>query len=936
VTGAASQMVAAEAARPAGLVSSPAAGFWQRVQNPHAEQALFHLDLRRSLELHRRLAIGFVVFGLLLAGAYVFRNWPIYTAETLVYVQPTPSAPMGPGVSMHWPYNYDPNTYESYIQQQILSMTRPDVLKNALGKLGSGWQKSGESEQDAIDRLGRSVEATRVQNSYQVSIVAHASNAQVAADMANAVAAAYIEGTAYEQRAGSEQRVSILRDERERVKKELADDRSEQVALNAQLGVAAIGAAAPEHYDDDVAGIHGQLVKARADHDEAEARLEALAGKDNSAALNAAADDIIATDSGLSSLKTALDQRRAALVSQMANLTPNHPLYKQDAAELAKIDANIESATGDMRAKAAARVQEKLEADLERTAGVESRLNGELAQMTRQAAGATPKLQRAADLATDIARLQERYTALDEQLQNQMIEDAAPERAHVTNAAVPPTHPAENGVLRNAGVLFFGFSLLGLMAAVTVHKLDPHLYIASDVEQVLGFAPMAMLPDFREVSDAVAEEHLLRLSSTLEHERSLGHLKSCIFTGATRGTGTTTVANHVRTLLEGIGKPAVLVDAAGRTALGEVDAATRSSRSLAVLQQLSEPSLHNDALVITDAAPLTLSAETEYLARNADSAIVVMESGVTTRAELRAVSAALQRLQIGTVGFVLNRVRLAKADAGFRNSVRAVDQHLRTQSRPAGDEPVRTRRVEFETTSIPSPVAHEAQVGFSQPEQAPAVAIAEAPRSVAPAPLPAPVEETLFPAMPTVAEAEKPWWLADPVLQAQKPVVEAKHTAEPEPPAAYEPAHFDDSLTATASRLSGLRNIFRIDTLGAEPSAAAPPRQEFVAPPSFGSPAYSQDWPVAPAPSVPPASYSAQPVAARPEPQLEPVPAEVVPPMPSSGNTRQVTTVPEFLPPRKTRPSRWESESGSNRDREDAMDDVAILPSWRGQYRRKN
>ena len=936
MSGAANQMVAAETPRPTGLASSPVAQFSHRAPNSQGEQAIFHLDLRRSLELHRRLAIGFVVFGVLLAGAYVFRNWPIYSAETLVYVQPTPSAPMGAGVSMHWPYNYDPNTYESYIQQQILSITRPDVLKNALGKLGSGWQKSGESEQDAIERLSHSVEATRVQNSYQVSIVAHASNAQVAADMANAVAAAYIDGTAHEQRAGSEQRVSILRDERDRVKKELADDRSEQVALNAQLGVAAIGAAAPEHYDDDVAGIHGQLVKARADHDEAEARLEALAGKDNSAALNAAADDIIATDSGLSSLKAALDQRRAALVSQMANLTPNHPLYKQDAIELAKIDANIESATRDMRAKAAARVQEKLQADLERTAGVESRLNGELAQTARQAASATPKLQRAADLATDIGRLQERYNALDEQLQNQMIEDAAPERAHVTNAAVPPSHPSENGVIRNAGILLFGFSLLGLMAAVTAHNLDPHLYIASDVEQVLGFAPMAMLPDFHEVSDAVAEEHLLRLSSTLEHEHSLGHLKSCIFTGATRGSGTTTVANQVCAVLEGIGKPAVLVDAAGRSGMGREDVAARSSRSLAVLQQLSEPSLHNESLVITDAAPLTLSAETEYLARNADSAIVVVESGVTTRAELRAVAAALQRLQIGTVGFVLNRVQLAKADAGFRNSVRAVDQHLRTQTRAAVDEPVRTRRVEFETTPLPSPVAHEAQVGYSQPEPSPAVAAAEAPRSVAPAPLPAPVEETLFPATPTVAETEMPWWLADPVLQAQKPVAAPMRTAEPEPPAAYEPEHFDDSVTATASRLSGLRNIFRINTPGPEPSAPMSPRQEFVAPPIFGSQMYTQDWPVAPAAEVSAASYSAPPVAAYPEPRVEPVPAEVVPAMPSSGNTRQVTTVPEFLPPRKTRPSRWESDGGSNRDREDAMDDVEILPSWRGQYRRRS
>ena len=38
---------------------------------------------------------------------------------------------------MHWPYNYDPATYDSYIQQQMLSMTRPDVLVGAVAQAGA-------------------------------------------------------------------------------------------------------------------------------------------------------------------------------------------------------------------------------------------------------------------------------------------------------------------------------------------------------------------------------------------------------------------------------------------------------------------------------------------------------------------------------------------------------------------------------------------------------------------------------------------------------------------------------------------------------------------------------------------------------------------------------------------------------------------------------
>jgi len=72
-----------------------------------------------------------------------------------------------------------------------------------------------------------------------------------------------------------------------------------------------------------------------------------------------------------------------------------------------------------------------LRTDLDRTASLEARLNGELAQMTRAAAGATPKLQRSSDLANDITRLQTRYNAVDEQLQNQTLEDSAPGTAHL-------------------------------------------------------------------------------------------------------------------------------------------------------------------------------------------------------------------------------------------------------------------------------------------------------------------------------------------------------------------------------------------------------------------------------------------------------------------------------------------------------------------------
>jgi len=67
-----------------------------------------------------------------------------------------------------------------------------------------------------------------------------------------------------------------------------------------------------------------------------------------------------------------------------------------------------------------------------------------------------------------------------------------------------------------------------------------------------------------------------------------------------------------------------------------------------------------------------LTLETVYLARFVDSPMVVIQSGLTTRAQLREV--VLQRLEVPAVGPALNGVSIEKANPSFRRSVRAVEQ----------------------------------------------------------------------------------------------------------------------------------------------------------------------------------------------------------------------------------------------------------------------
>ena len=716
-------------------------------------EQIIRLNLLRALQLHRRLALTCALGGVLLAVAYVLLQWPIYTAKSQIYVQPVQPKVMSSGNDQNSSVNAA--AYDAYIQQQVQSASSPAVLASALKKLGPGWQRNNETEQSAADRLGHAIEAVRVGTGYEIAITARASDPVLAAKIANAVAESIAEKASVEGNDGDAQRITVLRDERDRIQNELKQDYEEQDDLNKQLGMAAVGPVAPDLIDEQISKTRDELIKAQTDHDQASAKFSAMkAGQsDSSAALNAEADDLIAEDAGLSSMKTSLNQRRAVLITQMANLTPQNPGYKLAADELAKINASLDAMMKDLRSSAAARIQQKLSTDLERTARVEDQLNGQLRELARTAAGATPKLQRVNDLATDIVRLRNRFSTVDEQLHNLIVEDSAPGAVHVSVAAVPPLHPSYGKILKGALPLVLGGVLLGLLAAVIVNKLDPRIYIAADIEDALGFAPIAVLPDFEEVSDGVTAEYLLRLAVAIEHAGRKGNMRTCIFTGSSRHTGVTTIGERVKNTLCAMGRRAVLLDATGH-ARDESQVPDGSAGPLVQRDFSAELDVEN--IVLVDTPPLALSAETEYFARSVDGALVVVRSGVTTRAQLLAAVNTLQRLEVGAVGFVLNRVTLAKADPGFRHSLEDMEKHLRSQGNSSSMWPVSWHGFLDDPARKP-----ESAVDDLSPEQAePAsdTAISRIPNTVVEFPKPT-AEAPSLPKSALPNHAETSWWL---------------------------------------------------------------------------------------------------------------------------------------------------------------------------------
>ncbi len=650
------------------------------------EPPVFRLQILRSLRLHARLAAltAGIVLTLMLAAHFLMR--PVYTAQSLVYVQPSPPGVMDAGPRGSWPY--DALSYDSYIQQQVRAVSRPDILEAAVKMAGPGvWQRGGESLQSAADRLAKLIQVQREGNSYQVAISLSGSDKESIARTVNAVTQAYLAGAHKDEIAGSDARATMLREERDRVQSALGTDMAEQAALSKQLGVANAASGTSDPYTEQLNTLRAELLKARADHDQAAAQLTALDGAGRkSPAMAAAADEVVASDAGLSAMKTSMSQRRSQLIAQMATLAPANPVYQQDQTELKQLDHALAGMTADLQDKAEQRLDSKLRSDLARTAGVEVRINQQLAAMTAAATTGTPKIQRANELTSDIARLQQRFAEIDNRLHNEELQSNAPGSVHLSSVAQVPIR-ADAGLRHKLLLLALPMALcFGLSAAILAGQFDRQLHTPGDVEHLLGFAPMGVLPEPSSVPAAVEQEYLLRLAAGIDHATATSSVRTYLLTGVGNAE-TGRLARELGTMLARMGRRTLTIDAGTvlappETSEGVADDEQNKEGSV-VEQNLRRLSAANDVVLIS-APPVLLSSGTEYLARFADATLLVLESGKTEKAELGRAARLLERIQAPGVGAVLTSISARSAEPEFRTDLAAIE--VRLQARHEGDQ----------------------------------------------------------------------------------------------------------------------------------------------------------------------------------------------------------------------------------------------------------
>jgi uncharacterized protein involved in exopolysaccharide biosynthesis len=647
-------------------------------------------DLVRSFRMHKVVAISVATVVFLALIWFALQRHPFYETSALIYVQPMNSKPITDTTGGA----YDSGRYDTYIQQQYQTIARSDILSEAMKKAGPfTWRYPGESEQSAISRLQHNLRVEREMGSYQLSITLGGNDPVAITKVVNAITETYIHKERADELAQSDQQLQILKEERQRILADLETSRQEQAQLSSNLGVADTTGENANPYDAQLGELRTQLASARAAHAVAEAQLASVSSKgtDSSDALNAAAEETGTNDAGLAALRQTISARRSVLATQMAQLTPKNPLYKQDEEELKRLNQTLETMSGELRAKSAQQLQAKLKLDVTRTADIEARLNHQLAQQTAIATGSTPKLQRAAALAADITRLQGRFNEVDNAISAIELEHNTSGLVHLVLPAEPPLRPKPSKKLLILAAAFPAAICFGMLAAFGLYKLDPKVYIGEDVGKVLRFQPMAVLPNLQEVDSKVMDEFMLRLVAGIDQAHSSGGARTYVFTAASSETNITELVSSLAVKMDRLGYRTMILRASDALqnrvlaeeevpkAWGETRLTKPGEARLAHVRRESfvvenlERLKRNIDLLFIEALPLLSSAEAEFAARLADVTVLIAESAQTTRKELTSCLALVQRLHVSGIAAVLSDVSLRNADQEFIAVVRNVE-----------------------------------------------------------------------------------------------------------------------------------------------------------------------------------------------------------------------------------------------------------------------
>jgi polysaccharide biosynthesis transport protein len=370
--------------------------------------------------------------------------------------------------------------------------SEPGILALVIGKVTSLFGSGGAASQERIERgavgaIQRNLKVERVLNTYVLSLSFRSLNPDKAAQIANAIADAYIVGALeakYQstKRAGEwlQQRSAELREQA------TASDRAVQT-FKAQNNI--VGTSRGLMSEQQLSDVNTQLIQARAATAEAKARLdriEAISDKDIA--------QPTVTDALNNTVITRLRAQYLDLASQYADWSTRYGKTHQASVNLANRMEELRKAIADEVHRIADSYRSEYAIAKSRETSLEENMKTLVAQ-----AGNTGQAQvKLRDLESTADSYRNLYNNFFEKQQQATQNQSFPiSDARIISTAVKPDQKSSPRTLLSIAGGIIGGLCFGLGAAFSRELLSDVLRSPSEVEDELGVKCLGVLPDIR-------------------------------------------------------------------------------------------------------------------------------------------------------------------------------------------------------------------------------------------------------------------------------------------------------------------------------------------------------------------------------------------------------------------------------------------------------
>ena len=402
-----------------------------------------------SLRRHPTAALIAAILFLLAGLAAAWRmGTPKYSATAVIYVSPRFIANLADNNSQKFD---SMEQYREYVQQNVRTINRFDILIAALERLGpmkSIWVKPGETLDRAAARLQGALTIEAIPDTYQIAISLDGKTRAGLAELVNSVADAYLDKAKSEEFFDSDQRVRSLLADRARLQKDIADKQARRMVLAQELGVSSFTDSDLNPYDRLLVTAKEAQSEAQKDAIQAETQLAVFDEKQHpgaTQALHAFALGEANKDTVLSSTISNLNSRRAQVQASLSGLSADHPGRRSAEHELTEIDRERQAAIQTEVDSLSRMILEQRTAQAYQARRMEQQLTQEVDRHSAQAAWFTRGYQEGIQLGLDVDEARKSNDSIQQRIDYFMLEKNAPGFVRLFSAARIPDQPVKGG-----------------------------------------------------------------------------------------------------------------------------------------------------------------------------------------------------------------------------------------------------------------------------------------------------------------------------------------------------------------------------------------------------------------------------------------------------------------------------------------------------------